>query len=72
MGGAAAAAAMARWVCDGYGRCRRPPFIGSERGTLISGSMRNKLGRMLKTRAWTPGRGITDSMGEGMGGGNAG
>lgn len=29
-----------RWVCGGSGRCRRPPFIGGERGTLISGSMR--------------------------------
>jgi hypothetical protein len=33
MGGAATAAAMARWVCGGSGRCRRPPFIDGERGT---------------------------------------
>jgi hypothetical protein len=44
------AAAMARWVYGGSSRCRQPPFIGGEWGTLISGSMRNKLGGMLKTR----------------------
>ncbi|XP_066373566.1 uncharacterized protein [Miscanthus floridulus] len=34
--GAAPAAAMARWVCGDFGRCRQPPFIGGERGNDIS------------------------------------
>jgi hypothetical protein len=61
MGGATTAAAM------GGGSAATTVGAGGRHS-----SMQNKLGGMLKARAWTPGRGIADSMGEGMGGGSGG